>query len=92
MLSINKEEYFNYIKYIDEYKATYDTTNLITVEFFTKLLQNIKIKKEIFNFFFDKISIFPYQRFIELDEECKKIVLKSENDSQQQFIVGQSLV
>lgn len=90
--SVNKEEYLNFIKYIDEYKTTFNESKVVNFFSFKKSFDHFKIKEESNDFFSSKIHLFPYSCFIELNKECRELIKQAENDSEKQFLIAQYLI
>ena len=81
--NVNKDEYLNYIKYIDEQNITFDSFKKINIIAQSNIL-NISI--------FENIKMYPLRQFFKLIEECKIFVEEAESDIQKQFQLGQILV
>lgn len=99
---VNEEDYLNYIKYIDEYKKTFDAADKI--ESIDKFFVKHKLKKfhafkfdqqlnQIFlNDLSSNFSFFKLEDYIKLNEDCKKIVKDAECNYENQFKLGQYLI
>lgn len=74
--TVDKNEYFNYIKYVDEQNISFDSFKRI----------NIMIQSKIFNIsVFDTIENYPLRQFLNLNEECKIFVENAENNEENNF-------
>ena len=82
-------EFLNYVRFIDEYKITFDTNKELGINELSKI--NYKSNKLIKNILNIKVH-FPFKYFIQLNEENQKLVMEAEKgDSEKQFIVAKNL-
>lgn len=102
--TVDKNEYFNYIKYIDEYKTSFDScsviippTNLkkyqlsLSVNYFQIRNENSSIP--IIERFQSTAKHFPYRYLCQLGHESKLLVNKAAlGQTESQFKVGQYLI
>lgn len=87
--SVNEEEYRKYIKYIDDYKISFNTKNKISIT--KSALFNKKIQEYEQNNY-GKIEKFPCKIYKKLDDECKKIVEEAGDDCEKLFNIGVSFI
>ena len=101
--SIDKEEYLNYINYIDTYNSTFNSDqNIINVN---KLLRKSPLRydndddndeeprmKIIEDSMCSEFGLFPFKDFMKLNDKCKQLVLDANNDSDKQFTIAKSLI
>ena len=99
---VDEGKYLEYIKYIDDYKTTFDS-NLVKDNFedlFTKFRKSILsnkddkiVRQNINEYITSNIKHFPYKYFIELSEKSQELIIEAESgDIEKQLIVGQNLI
>lgn len=88
---VNEEEYFNYVKFIDEQQKTFESSKIIDIRVIfnrANIVESINFQKR------EKLSLFfPYTDFLQLkEEESIKLVEEAEKDSNKMFHLAQCLI
>ena len=88
---VNEEEYFNYVKFIDEQQKTFESSKIIDIRVIfnrANIVESINFQKR------EKLSLFfPYTDFLQLKEEDSiKLVEEAEKDSNKMFHLAQCLI
>lgn len=104
---VDKEDFAQYVIFIDEYRSTFDKTKkIIRIEDFIQNKKSSTFRKVLvfpynqtkrlicglYSWFFKQEKLFPLKEFDDLNEICKKIVEEAENDPEKQFLVGTFLI
>ena len=85
---IDEKQYFDYIKYIDEYKSSFNSLNVdIPLHNFIKQKMNFQSKMLLRN-----NGFYSYHNFMKLDEESKQMVEEAEYDTEKQFTLAQIII
>ena len=95
---VDEDKFLKYIKYIEEYKVTFNSfKNVIQSE--NDQFEKVKIKEKLFdysNLLNDylkcKLTIFPFKKFIKLEENCRKLVIDAERDKEKLFLLAKNLI
>lgn len=102
---VNKNDFFNYIKYIDDYKISLDSDRVISLTGYIDeesstfnhsssqkddSKSNLSVK--IIENLTPKNSMIPYKFFLSLDNKCKETVQQTIDDPKNQFKLGQFLI
>lgn len=106
--NVIEKDYRLYVKFITEYQSSFDNFKIIKLEDYihssSKTFQSFDIRrynekqnKTLMSLFLTKIGImqeqlYPIDDFNKLDEECKKLVIDSENDPEKQYYIGTCLI
>lgn len=97
---IDEKEFLKYVKYIEESKVSFDSTknNIKKDDLCTLFKQfnnvkeyeneNIKIIQEYEN----KVKICPFNYFLELNNNCKKLIEEAENNLSNMFDISKRLI
>ncbi|KAK8876526.1 hypothetical protein M9Y10_006742 [Tritrichomonas musculus] len=82
---VDEKEYFNYIKYIDECKTTFNPFKIV--------IKNKQYASPKLNQIFNRaISICPYKILIQLSEECQSFLEAAEYDLDKQFEAAKGFI
>ena len=93
--TVNESDFMKYVKYIKEYKSSFDQTKNI---FYRDLQNNFSIVdikekgEDKINMIINSSSLFPYKEYMKLDELSKKVVDEVGEDPSKQFNIGISLI
>ena len=93
---IDEDDYRNYIKFIEEYRKTYDKDKkIIKLEDFIdnynkKTFQKVSI--QTFKNQIEKQKILPPSIYSELNESCQKQVDEAAKDPEKNFYIGKNLI
>lgn len=84
------DEYNNYINYIKEYQATFLSKSLnIQFDDYLKTknttIQKVSLKTSDFQ---QTNTLYPYDKYLNLNNECKRLVCEAEKSADVKFIVG----
>lgn len=85
---IDKEDFFDYVEFIDDYEKSFDySKRIIPID---RIIKKKQIKNESPK---QKAKmIFPFKDYIKLSIECKELVSEAEFDSNKQFEIGFYLI
>lgn len=85
---VNKKQFDNYVKYIDEFKTSFGKSLIIDLKPPKSILP---LNRQLINEYFSlKLKFIPYKKFIELPERCRKIVLEAGDDDS--YTIGKYLI
>ncbi|KAK8897656.1 hypothetical protein M9Y10_015619 [Tritrichomonas musculus] len=87
---IDEEKFKKYVKYIDDYKTSFN--EFVKPNNFEHVKVNEMQDKIIENADLFMPKLFPFKKFIELNEKCKKMVEEAENNSEKQYQIGKHLI
>ena len=87
---IDEEKFKKYVKYIDDYKISFNEFKM-PINFESVKINEMpdKIIENVGTFI---SKLFPFKKFMELSENCKKMVEEAENNSEKQYKIGKHLI
>ena len=87
---VNEVDFFNYVNYIKECKSSFNETKNV---FYFDLYNRVKKEeKDEPNQILYNLSLFSYKEYCKLDEECRNLVDKANEDPEKQYDIAVSLI
>lgn len=77
-----ESDFNDYVDFIQNYPTTFDTSKRLLH------ISDVLTSSSFQPVSFSRVTLYPYDKFEQLDPECQQLVRDAENDSEMQYLVG----